>query len=128
MPVEKGMNPSVLSDSGLGSLALIRQPVKEKENSEFKSALIHLRNWPCYIPLINTYIRILWTCFCSKRGEKCQRHLTSKTFFFFFFFCSRVREYKHSYCFDLDHENSFVGFFFFWFFFLNTYCCLIKYT
>ena len=45
----KGMNPTVLLPymsklkDRLGSFALFWQPVKEKENSEFKSALLHLK-------------------------------------------------------------------------------------
>ena len=43
--LQRGMNPSQLwiNSQTFGSLALVRQPVKEKENSEFKSALLHLK-------------------------------------------------------------------------------------
>ena len=48
--LERGMNPSVLHSAmgkllgRLGYLALVRQPGEEKENSEFKSAVIRLKN------------------------------------------------------------------------------------
>ena len=32
-----------------GSLALVWQLVKEKENSEFKPVKLRLKNWPCFI-------------------------------------------------------------------------------
>ena len=34
----------------LGSLVLVRQPVQEKKNSEFKQAVLHLENWLCVAP------------------------------------------------------------------------------
>ena len=50
--IGKGMNPSGLPSAinkkpgRLGSLvALVRQPVYEKENSEFKPAILHLKEW-----------------------------------------------------------------------------------
>ena len=77
----------------LGFLALLRQPILEKENSEFKPAVVHLKNWTCHIlPVAETlgkyiynnyviYLSIYLSLYLSILEDKMQLRIVHKNVF-----------------------------------------------